>query len=375
MIIGIDVSRGNTMYRTGVEEYVFQVLKYVSTQALRYPDVEFILYTRESLITELVSIVPDYVKVKVLKWLPRLFWTQIRLSWEMLIHPPDILFVPGHVFPIIHPKRTVMTIHDIAARHFPDSYNWFERWYSLWSVRIAVKKLWKIIAISSFTREQISIFADSGANRQDAQNISVIPLAYDKAYRVIRDEEKINDILRKYNIKKLFFLSVGRLETKKNTVRIIKAFNILKSEHTQKYKDFQLVLVGGNGHGHKHVLDEVERSVYKDDILLLGYIDNTDLPYIMNGAEVFVFPSLYEGFGIPILEAFASGTPVVTSNKTACLEVAGDSAEFVDPFDPTSIANGIEEAMKGKNIKDGLDRAKEFSWDKTVKDTLNFLFL
>jgi len=372
MIIGIDASRANTLNRTGVEEYVYQIIQNLKKIECK-KDIHFLLYTREPLIHVLQKDLPEYVEVKVLRWSPfgfaqdkpKRLWTQLRLSWEMLVNPPDVLFVPGHVFPIIHPKKTVMTVHDVAAMRFPESYNRFERWYSRWSAKVAVKKLWKVITISEFTKSEL------GAEHQE--RVSVIPLAYDNAYRVTDDAVRIDAVQKKYTLKKQYLLSVGRLETKKNTVRIIQAFNALKQRQVDAYKNLQLVLVGGKGYGYEDVLVEIENSPYKTDIVMPGFVDAVDLPYIMNGADVFVFPSLYEGFGIPILEAFACGTPVVTSDTTACKEVAGGNAVLVDPLDVMSIANGIEEAMKREHVEQGLERVRKYSWEKTAKETLGVL--
>jgi len=367
MVIGIDVSRANTKNRTGVEEYVFQVCTYACMIVSEYSDVTLVLYTRESLIADLSAVIPDTVKVKILTWPLRHFWTQIRLSWEMLTHPPDVLFVPGHVFPLIHPKKTIMTIHDIAASTFPESYSWFERWYSLWSARVAVQSLWKCIAISEFTKKEIGRWVTNN------DTVFVVPLACDDIYHVIDDIEGTKTVVRKYGITTSFILSIGRLETKKNTVRIIQAFNNLKSNIPSSFSDVQLVLVGGKGYGAERVFEEIEKSPYKKDIVLLGYVDKEDLPYLLNAADVFVFPSLYEGFGIPILEAFACGTPVVTSNTTGCTEVAGDGAVRVDPLDVGSIAKGIEEAMHGLTVDKGLMRVQGYLWEKTVRELFAIL--
>ncbi len=370
MRIAIDASRANTTNRTGVEEYVFQICKYANKQICKYPDAELVLYTREPLISEFAAVIPDNVTVKVLKWQPKRLWTQFRLSWEMLLNPPNILFVPGHVFQIIHPKRKVMTVHDVAAEKFPESFSRFERWYSLWSARAALKRLWKVIVPSEFTKKELGGLVNGDWR---LEKIYAIPLAYDNAYREIRDEQKIGDILSKYGVKKPFLLSVGRLETKKNTVRIVQAFNELKKKQLANLITCQLVLVGGKGHGYEEVLREIENSPYKKDIILPGYVDDEDLPYIMNAAEVFVFPSLYEGFGIPILEAFACGTSVVTSNTTSCKEVAGEAAVLVDPLSLESIRIGIEEAMSEEHVAAGLERAKEFFWEETIRRTIDVL--
>ena len=364
-IIGIDASRANTTNRTGVEEYVYQVCKYANKQISKHEGVELVLYLREDPIAEFRDILSSDVQIKVLRWPPKRLWTQVRLSWEMLVHPPDVLFIPGHVFPLIHPKKTVMTIHDVAASAFPKSYNWFERWYSLWAARVAMKRLWKVIVPSEFTKKEL------GAGNREL--VSVVPLAYDEKYRVIEDTQAIDTALHKYNIKKPFLLSVGRIEAKKNTARVVQAFNKLKSNHQSSISNLQLVLVGGKGHGHEDVLREIGRSPYKDDIILPGFVSDEDLPYIMNDAVVFVFPSLYEGFGIPILEAFACGTPVVTSSITSCKEVAGDAAVLVDPLEVEDIVSGIEQAMSREHVQKGLERVKAFSWENTVKPTLDVI--
>jgi len=368
MIIGIDASRANTLHRTGVEEYVFQLIQEI--KKTKKKEITFVLYTRELLIAELSENFPDNVTVKVLKWPPRRCWTQIRLSWEMLFHAPDVLFVPGHVVPLIHPKKTVMTIHDVAATEFPESFNIFERWYSIWSAKYTVKKLWKIIVPSEFTKSELQKLVTSD---QRSVSVHVVSLAYDKKFNKNIDEQQIVTVLNIYHIQKPFLLSVGRLELKKNTVRIIKAFELLKKRNADKEVFGQLVLVGGKGHGYEDVEKAIVESPYSHDIILPGYVSEEDLPYIMNAAEVFVFPSLYEGFGIPILEAFACGTPVVTSKTTSCVEVAGGAAALVDSHSVDNIANGIEQAMKKEFVENGLARVKNFSWEKTITQILNIL--
>src|SRR3989339_1868807 len=150
MKIGIDASRANNLQKTGVEWYSYFLLK--NLKKIIPEDIEVVLYTREKLQGDLAEL-PKNWSNKVLCWPPKIFWTQIRLSLEMLFHKPDILFVPAHVCPIIHPKKTVMTVHDIAALRFPDSYNWLEEWYSLASVRFALKNISKIITPSQFTKD------------------------------------------------------------------------------------------------------------------------------------------------------------------------------------------------------------------------------
>ncbi len=421
--IGIDVSRANEDEKTGVGWYAWHLIENLKKQETRNKgpkgeDVFFIVYSRESLKGELAKL-PENWSNKVLHWPPKRFWTQIRLSLEMLFSPPDVLFVPAHVFPIIHPKKTIMTVHDVAALKFSKSYNWFERWYTIWSAKTALKKLWKVIVPSEFTKGEV--LKTLKLENIKTNKIKVVQHGYDKRYRKIEtdNEIEINKVLNKYNIKKPFLLSVGRWEEKKNTARLIESFDTLchlernerpqgeseverfvtgsnsKSEqisplhpdYASLHRDYgrndnnsnlQLVLVGKPGHGYEKVEEALEKSPNKKDIIMPGYVDVEDLVYLMNAAEAFVFPSLYEGFGLPVLEALATGTPVVASKGTSLEEVGGEACVYVDPISVESIAKGINMALgdsqkrKAKSEK-GLERVKDFSWEKCAEETLKVI--
>ncbi|MBI2437123.1 MAG: glycosyltransferase family 4 protein [Candidatus Magasanikbacteria bacterium] len=388
MTIGIDASRANRIQKTGVESYAYfliQELKKIQTEH------EFVLYTDKPLEGELADLPTNWIQ-KVLRWpafakatagKPWRFWTQIRMSWEMLFHAPDVLFIPAHVFPIIHPKKTIMTIHDVAALKFPESYNWFERWYSTWSARVALKKLWRIITPSEFTKAELGSWKLEARSEKLAKKISVISLAYDLKYRKMENKTEIEKVLKKYNIIKPFILTIGRLEEKKNTVRIIQAFekirqNNLKSFLPKADEILSLVLVGKPGYGYEKVETAIQNSPFKKDIITPGWVDEADLPYLMNSAEVFVFPSLYEGFGIPVLEAMACGTPVVASSGNSLEEVGAHAVLYVDPLCSDEISFQIErllvdDVLRKKQIEKGYERVREFSWEKCAKKTFEFL--
>ena len=369
MIIGIDASRANEEKKTGVGWYAYHVLQ--EMKKITPDNIRVVLYTNKSLQGGLADL-PENWEEKVLGWKPGRLWTQFRLSWEMMWHAPDVLFIPAHVFPIIHPKKTVMTLHDIAAVRFPEAYNWFEKWYTLWSGRVAIKKLWKVITISEFTKSELE--KEFG----NSNNVKVIHLGYSKGYFEIKDETKIKEVLKKYDIEQPYIFSIGRIETKKNTVNIIKAFNIVKSRNPQSsICNLQLVLVGQPGFGFEKVREEINNSSHKDNIKELGWVKNDDLPILMNGAEVFVFPSLYEGFGIPVLEAHACGIPVVTAKGSSLEEVGRDACVYVDPKDVDEIVENVinfqDEGFKKQFIEKGLENVKRFSWEKCAKQTLDVL--
>ncbi len=366
MVIGIDASRANTTQQTGVESYAFHIIQELKQTIPSH--VHVVLYSREKLQGTLADL-PEHWESKVLHWPPKRLWTQIRLSLEMIFARPDILFIPAHVFPLIHPKKTVMMVHDVAARAFPKSYNWFERWYSLWSAKVAVKRLWKVIVPSQFTKSEL----EACANHMNSQ-ITIVPHGYQISYSN-KDVQETREVLEKYNITKPFLLSIGRLEEKKNTKRMLQAFEIVRSKVGD---NLQFVLVGKPGHGYQDVLDCIQSHRYKDDIIHPGWVEQQDVIPLLCEASAFVFPSLYEGFGLPILEAFACETPVIASKGNSLQEVGGGAAEYVDALDIDDIAQAILRVFEDQSkrlamIEKGTARLQHFSWKTSGEQTAAIL--
>jgi len=363
MIIGIDASRANEDQKTGVGWYAYfliQELKKVTSG-----DIQVILYSRQPLKGELAEL-PEGWSSKVLEWWPSRLWTQVRLSIEMLFHPPDVLFVPAHVPPPIHPKKTVMMVHDVAALRFPQSYSGFERWLSVRSAKQAVKKLWKVLTPSIFTKNELEELLGSTTS-----NINVVHHGVGSEYRVISDEGEVQKRLKKYGIQKPFALTIGRLEEKKNTKRVVEAFDGLAGSES----DLRLVLVGKAGYGYEEVQRAVGNTKNQERILELGYVAQEDVPYLINAAELIVYPSLYEGFGLVALEAFACGTPVVASKGSSIEEVAGGGAVYVDPMKAEEIVSAMrdlltDESLRKEKVRLGFERVKQFSWQRCAEETL-----
>jgi len=366
MIIGIDASRANNNQRTGVEEYAFQLIQ--NLKILIPENIRVILYTDKPLQNELAELPMNWTQ-KVLKWPPKRLWTQFRLSWEMFFNKPDVLFIPAHVAPIIHPQKTVMTIHDIAAVRFPKSYNWFERWYSIWSAKYAMKNLWKIIVPSKFVKTEII----SILGTKNQEKIKVIYHGYNKNYQ---EKENNKIILEKYNLPKAYLISVGRLEEKKNTVGIIQAFEKLKM--FSGYEDLNLVLVGKPGFGYQKVKKIIENSLFKKEIIITGWVDEEDLPEIIKNAKIFVFPSFYEGFGLPILEAFTLGVPVIASSNNCLKEIGEQGCLYIDPQNIAEITETIHKLLNDLELRNkliilGKERLNNFSWKKSAQETCELL--
>ncbi len=351
MVIGIDASRAFLRKRTGIEEYSYRVI-----EELRGPlaEEEVVLYMRPD--QEPDFTLPVAWRLRKLG-APR-FWTQGRLSLEMLLRPPDVLFVPAHTVPLIHPKRTVVTMHGLEYEFCPQAYAWFERWYMRLSIRFSCWAAETIISVSENTK-------------QDLMRTYAVP---EKKIRVIYEGYQ-NDLVaypKSVSLsKRPYLLFIGRLEERKNIVRIIEAFELLKSE---QHIPHVLVLAGKPGLGYAKIRNKIESSPFKQAIVELGYITETEKWTWLYHAEVFLFPTLYEGFGIPVLEAQSAGVPVVLSETSSLPEVGGAGGAYCNPWHAESIAEQVQKVLSNQVFRDGiLERAQEnvgrFSW-KTCAESI-----
>ncbi|MBF8280229.1 MAG: group 1 glycosyl transferase [Candidatus Magasanikbacteria bacterium] len=364
MPLAIDVSRANRGQRTGVEWFVFFVTD--GLKKIVPPETEVVLYSETPLAGDLSKLPPRW-RSRVLRWPPKKFWTVCRLSWEMLWHKPEALLIPAHVPPFFAPPRTIMVIHDIGHLRFPAAYSWFERWYADWTIKRAKKNAWQIIAISEFTKKELmEVYGFY------AEKIAVVPLAADQKFnrpKILL--EKIAAVKKRYGLDGApYFLYVGRLEKKKNTAFLIRAFD----EFKKMGGALRLVLVGKPGFGYEETVVAIDASPNQKDIIELGYVQADDLAALYAAAAAFLFPSLYEGFGIPVLEAFGSGTPVIASTSGAIPEVTGNAAILLPPDDLLAWVGAMQKILDPSLAtalrEKGRERAAAFSWEKTARGIL-----
>ena len=372
MTIGIDASRANRDRKTGTEWYSWHLIE--ELKKITSPSQRVLLYTNEKLKGDL-AIMPNISwQERDLVWPPKYLWTQLRLWWEVLFSPPDVLLIPAHTIPFlpIRKKTKVLaTVHDVGFKRFPELYKPIQIWYHELTMRKIKRRADIIITISEFSKREIMEFYSV-----PAEKIRIIYLGYDhdKYYpiddsRVAGQRQILSD---KYSITSPYLLYVGRLEKKKNIGNIIKAFASVKEE----FPDIKLVLAGTAGNEELLISETIKKFKLQKEIILPGYIDSEDLPALIALSEVFVFPTLYEGFGLPIIEAMACGTPVLTSKINPHQEVAGDAAVFADPKDAQEIASGISGLLSDSNFRSqiiarGLERAKLFTWRKTAKEVFD----
>ena len=400
MVIGLDASRANRQRKTGTEWYSFYLIKNLAAIDRRN---RYWLYVDESPSQELKDAVknnPNFT-IKFLRWPFYAFWTLGRLSLEMLIARPDVLFIPAHTLPLFYPRRTVNTIHDIAfvreqnlyrsekmkarlpgsrrvlnvlikiltlGKYQSDSVD-----YLYWSTAFALRHARKIITVSDFTKQEIlSLYP-----KTKAAKIKVVHNGYnDFLYQPLTEPEKNLAVLNKYGLEAPYFLYVGRLEKKKNTPALIEALAILRENYPQIKE--KLVLSGDASFGYDEVKYVIEEFDLGREVLMTGWVQEEDLPYLFQSASAFVFPTKHEGFGIPVLQSLACGVPTIVSDLPVLREIAGDAVLYFDQSNIRSMAQAMarivsDHDLRARLIAKGLERVKDFSWEKCAQETLQEL--
>ncbi len=362
MIIAIDASRAISDQPTGTELYSARIILHL---AKIDTNTTYYLYSPKKPTGDLANLPKNFVW-KIVPF-PKL-WSQIRLPLALLADKPDVLFVPSHVIPFFCPvAKLVVTLHDVAYVVFPEAYSPFERWYQNFTARLAIDRAETIITPSEATkRDLIKVF------QAVANQIVVIPHGFDPIHNNSTTSSTDTASLEPY------FLTVGRLETRKNTGFLIRAFAKFKKDNPEA-KD-RLVLIGKPGYGYEAV-EKIKNGLplsTRQAIIETGYVSNTERLAYLKASTAFVFPSLYEGFGIPILEAMAAGTPVITSDVSANPEVADDAAILIDPTSVDDLAHNLallatDELTRSEIVKKSIVRAKHFSWEKMAKQTYDVL--
>jgi glycosyltransferase involved in cell wall biosynthesis len=353
MHLGLDASRTTVVRRTGVESYALHLTRALLKQAGTH---QVTLYFRDAPARGLFAS-GKARDVRVMPF-PRL-WTHLRLSAELVSRPPDVLFVPAHVVPAVCPVPAVVTVHDLGYRHFPDAHPFAQRLYLDWSTRFSARAAAHVIADSAATQRDLIRFY-----RAPAEKITVVYPGRDESLRRV----DAAPVRAKYHLPETYLLHVGTLQPRKNLLRLITAANHHSSIAT-------LVLVGRAGWLSEPILAEARRMAH---VRLLEYVPDADLAGLYSGAAAFVFPSLHEGFGFPVLEAMACGTPVICSNTSSLPEVAGDAAVLVDPLDVAALTDAITRVIADADLRaaliaKGYEQVKVFSWERAAQVTWRVL--
>jgi len=289
---------------------------------------------------------------------------QLKIPLAVRREGVTLYHAPHYVLPPLVRCRSVVTIHDVIHLMFPQYLpNRVALRYAKWSITQAAHRATRVMTVSESSKRDILRFVDT-----EPEKIDVIYNAYDERFAMEPREEDVVRVRERYQLTDEFVLYAGNVKPHKNLERLIQAFHLVRQRGLDHLK---LVLIGDEMSKYTALRRAVHQHQLHKYVRFLGYLPEETLAVMYRLAGVFVFPSLYEGFGLPPLEAMASGTPVVTSNVSSLPEVAGDAALLVDPYQPESIADGIYQVLSDEPLrrmlrKKGLERARQFSWEQSV---------
>lgn len=371
MLIGIDASRANRKQKTGVEWYAYHLLK--ELQGLPGQEQhDWDLYADRRLDGGLEAL-PKNWHEQFLAWPPTYLWTQLRLSFEMWRRPPNTLFIPVHVLPRVLPTRTVVTVHDVGFFRYPNLYTPSQNRYQRWSTQEMVKRAQAILTVSEYSRQELLHFSDADPDKVFVTHLGVDPTRYQR-----RSEEQVRPVLEAFKIPTPFFLYVGRLEAKKNTLLLLESFHRYKAD--QGVGDpYHLVLAGVPGAHYEDIARAIARHPMREYIHEIGYVSEDQKIALLSSAAVLIHPAWYEGFGFTPLEAMLCGCPVLCSRAASLPEVVGlDRALWFEPTDPEALTHAMTQIVQNDEIRrvliaGGRDWASRYSWSKTAAETFRIL--
>jgi glycosyltransferase involved in cell wall biosynthesis len=360
MIIGIDASRAVTGQRTGTEAYAYFLIRALIPLTAEHGHA-LRLYFNQPPTNDLFPIAPHVEKVVIP--LTRL-WTHVRLAAELQRRPPDIFFTPAHVIPLKYDGRAAATIHDLGYHHFPEAHPKRQLAYLKWSTRHNGRRARRVFADSQATKDDLIRF-----DGLPPEKIEVVYPGVDPELARVEDGARLTAVQQKYHLTPPYLLYIGTIQPRKNLVRLIQAY-------AQSHLPHPLVLAGKKGWLSRSILDEITN--YQLPITITGYVADEDKAAVISGATAVLYPSLYEGFGFPILEAQACGVPVLAANNSSCPEVTGEGGLLIDPMDVGAIAAGIQQLVEDEGLRQelvyrGYENVPKFTWTETAVQILNAL--
>ena len=306
-----------------------------------------------------------------------ILWHRLHLPlWvELATGPVDIFHSPDFVLPPVRRARTMLTVHDLSFIRYPQCADANLRAYLNKVVPRSVHRADLVLADSQNTKDDLAELLGVASDK-----IEVVYPGVEERFRPIEDKATLEEVRKRYNLPPRFILGLGTLQPRKNFARLIEAFADLRSFDIAQDRfaicNLRLVIVGGKGWLYEDIFAAVERLGLGEKVVFPGFIADEDLPALYNLADLFVFPSLYEGFGLPPLEAMACGTPVITSDTSSLPEVVGEAGLMVEATDVAALAEAMkrvlgDNALREGMITKGLEQAGKFTWEKAAAKLLS----
>ncbi|MCH7837091.1 MAG: glycosyltransferase family 4 protein [Chloroflexi bacterium] len=349
----------------GAGVYTYQLVRALAETAGAH---QLTVFARPGLFDELAAQQPrlQVVHIDQSSRVARLAWEQARLPSLLRRHEIDLLHSPHHHTPLATRRPRVVTFHDVTFLVLPERYTTARRLYMATVTRAAARVADTIITPSQTIRRDVIDRLGVPDER-----VVTIPDAAGPQYVPIEDESVLDRLRQQYQLPNRYILSIGSLEPGKNRGRLIQAYAGLEDAGV----DCPLVVAGLPAWRYEGDYEQARR-LGQGQVRFLGYVPDGDLPALYSAATLLAFPSLYEGFGLPVLEAMSCGTPVVTANVAATAEIAGDAALLVDPRNVGALAEAMgrllsDDALRADLRARGLERAKQFSWQRTARETLS----
>lgn len=361
MKIGIE---GQRLYRTkkhGMDMVALELIK--NLQVIDKVN-EYVVFVKPDEDNTCIPEAPNF-KIVELAGGPYPSWEQIALPRAAKAEGCDILHCTSNTGPIRSSVPLITILHDIiyleSISIFKKAGTWYQKignMYRRWVVPPVAKRSKRVVTVSNFEKDRIKKFMGLG------DNLVAIYNGVGEHFRKIEDKNILQAAKEKYNLPDKFMFFLGNTDPKKNTPNVLKAFSDFNAQSQMKYK---LVMLDYEENALQKILNDIGHPETRKDIHLTGYVVNTDLPAIINQCEVFLYPSMRESFGIPILEGMACGVPVVTSSTSSMPEIAGDAAAIVDPNKPNEITDAIVQITGNAKLREelcnrGIENAKKFSW-------------
>jgi glycosyltransferase involved in cell wall biosynthesis len=362
MYIGIDAHQigtdlgGNASYITGLVKALGEI-----DRENRYVIYVSKLEPAASLISGL-----DNFKVQLVRPHDPLIRIPFSMNIALRRDPVDVLLVQ-YTAPPFAPCKVVAVVHDISYEHIPETFRVIERARMKLTIRRTARKADHVVVPSEYTRQDLICTYNLQPER-----VTIVPLAADENFRPVTDADELARVKKRYDLPDSYLLGLGSVQPRKNLVRLIEAYSILSDKRDLP----PLILVGKKAWLFEDSLKAAKEHGVEDKVRFTDFVPDEDLPGLYTLSTCFVYPSFFEGFGIPPLEAMQCGSPVIAGDRTSLPEVVGNAGILIDPFDVTSIADAIDRMLSDSELRDdlrqkGFERAKVFSWKRAARETLD----